>query len=458
MRMFAPRIALTAKRLPALALTATATAALMTVPAVLLNASPASAARASLVKDIRPGHNSSILNTLLDDPGKPLTAVGRAIYFGADDGRHGYELWRSNGTARGTRMVKDIRQGPLSSQVFSLTNVAGTLYFTADDGIHGAELWRSDGTAAGTRLVKDINPGPVGSAGFWLTPVGSGLFLFAFDGTRRGLWHSDGTDAGTVLIKELVNAQDLAAVGSSLFFAGSAGTGPLVLWRSDSTPAGTAEVAPGAATTPYELTNVAGTLFFGASDPAHSVELWRSDGTEAGTFLVRDINAGVPAAQSGSNPQALTAVGSSLYFLASADSRTQQVWRSDGGAAGTVAIAPASFASELAGFRGRLFFTRQGRLLRTEGGNGTPALRKAVDPQQLTPGKRFLYFVGGRGKNLQSQLWRTKGSPKKTKRIPGTGRGSGTQLHDLATVGDTVFFTAKDRRHGRELWRAGPAL
>ena len=40
----------------------------------------------------------------------------------------------------------------------SLTGVGGTLFFTADDGIHGRELWKSDGTKAGTVLVKDIDP------------------------------------------------------------------------------------------------------------------------------------------------------------------------------------------------------------------------------------------------------------------------------------------------------------
>ena len=47
----------------------------------------------------------------------------------------------------------------LPSNPTYLTDVGGTLFFTADDGTHGQELWKSDGTKAGTVLVKDINPG-----------------------------------------------------------------------------------------------------------------------------------------------------------------------------------------------------------------------------------------------------------------------------------------------------------
>ena len=38
-------------------------------------------------------------------------------------------------------------------------NVNGTFYFQADDGTHGYELWKSNGTETGTVMVKDINPG-----------------------------------------------------------------------------------------------------------------------------------------------------------------------------------------------------------------------------------------------------------------------------------------------------------
>ncbi len=55
-------------------------------------------------------------------------------------------------------MVKDINPAWIDSLPFSLTEVNGTLFFTADDGMNGSELWKSDGTEAGTVMVKDINP------------------------------------------------------------------------------------------------------------------------------------------------------------------------------------------------------------------------------------------------------------------------------------------------------------
>src|SRR5580704_11931564 len=91
--------------------------------------------------------------------------------FNADDGVDGVELWKSDGTAAGTVMVKDIDPGSDGSFPNSLTNVNGTLYFSADDGTDGFELWKSDGTAAGTVMVKDINPGLGDSAPWDLTNV-----------------------------------------------------------------------------------------------------------------------------------------------------------------------------------------------------------------------------------------------------------------------------------------------
>ena len=92
-----------------------------------------------------------------------LTNVDGTLYFEASNATDGFELWKSDGTAAGTVMVKDINPGPDGSNPSDLTNVNGTLYFEANDGPNGAELWKSDGTAAGTVMVKDIDPGPTSS-------------------------------------------------------------------------------------------------------------------------------------------------------------------------------------------------------------------------------------------------------------------------------------------------------
>ncbi len=90
---------------------------------------------------------------------RSLVNVNGTLYFQATDNVTGAELWKSDGTAAGTVMVKDIRSGSLSASPAALTNINGTLYFGANDGTNGTELWRSDGTAAGTVMIKDIRSG-----------------------------------------------------------------------------------------------------------------------------------------------------------------------------------------------------------------------------------------------------------------------------------------------------------
>jgi ELWxxDGT repeat protein len=130
-------------------------------------------------------------------------ALGDYLYFASsDDGTNGYELWRTDGTALGTTLVKDINLGSSSSYPSAFTPFGDYLYFEADDGTNGYELWRTNGTT--TELVQDINTGADNSSPSNFTAFDGYLYFSADDGTHgRELWRTDGTDAGTTLVKDI---------------------------------------------------------------------------------------------------------------------------------------------------------------------------------------------------------------------------------------------------------------
>jgi ELWxxDGT repeat protein len=187
----------------------------------------------ALVADLLPGTGDSNPTELTEHQG--------ALYFFAftKDGRKG--LWRSDGTAPGTIQLADFPYPPkqfnCSPDTSSLTSTGSLLFFVADDGLHGRELWKSDGTAAGTALVKDIAPGPSGSLPSALRAAAGQLFFTADDG-MHGFepWRSDGSDAGTRMAADLrpgpasSRPQNLAVVGNRLLFAADDGEVGEELW------------------------------------------------------------------------------------------------------------------------------------------------------------------------------------------------------------------------------------
>src|SRR5262249_6239465 len=96
-----------------------------------------------------------------------------------------------------------------------------------------------------------------------------------------------------------------------------------------------------------------------AIDGTHGDELWQSDGTAAGTVMVKDINPGSAA----STPGNLTNVNGRLFFSANDGTHGNELWQSDGMAAGTMMVADinpgsaSSSPSNLTNFNGTLFFS-----------------------------------------------------------------------------------------------------
>lgn len=277
-----------------------------------------------------------------------LTHVNNKLYLAARSGRDGllnFQLWVSDGTDVGTVLLKEFVQSPAITTTREdhtpvvppfdpfLTAVKDMLFFRADDGLHGIELWKSDGTPEGTVLVKDLQPGPLSSAP-WSFTTFKGTFFFS---TNEGFTKSDGTEAGTQLVKAELFISQFQPVGDLLFMVGSDEAHGLELWRSDGTTDGTflvKDINPAKDTYIRHLLALNGKAILLADDGLHGPQLWQSDGTTTGTTLMTAI---IPAPRLGTN--LFATAGNRLFFPAYDDQHGVELWSSDGTDAGTRLVA-----------------------------------------------------------------------------------------------------------------------
>ena len=358
-----------------------------------------------------------------------FVVIGSTAYFSANDGTHGQELWKTDGTAAGTVMVADINPGSAGSSPANLTNVNGALCFAANDGAHGTELWKTDGTATGTVMVADIN---AGSAAY---------------------------------------PSNLTNVNGELFFADGGS-----LWKSNA--AGTVQVS-NAVSKLGGLTNVNGTLYFRGNDRIHGNELWKSDGTAAGTVMVADIGFGT----SSSYPSDLTNVNGTLYFTA-LDANGIELWTSNGTAAGTVSLTGPIYPSDLTNVNGTLYFTADGGLWKSDGAAaGTvEVVGFYYNVGDVTNVNGEVFFSANDGTHGY-ELWKSDGAAAGTTMVQDIYPGSSVRSYtytgyyggietatatlpndsypsNLTNANGTLLFAANDGTHGNGLWMVppGPSL
>jgi uncharacterized delta-60 repeat protein len=245
---------------------------------------------------------------------KNLFALNGIVFFQGKDSVNGAQLWKSDGTVAGTQLVRPIGYfGPFPREMTSLNGrlfFVVTTYADAVSGVEsGVEIWRSDGTAEGTVLVK----GFPGGIPYELHLLSSGGRLF-FD--YGGFWTSDGTPEGTTQISDLrlINSGPTPATvdvaGETLFLANDSSFRHFGLWKTNGTPSGTILVKNlDTIAAVQDMVNVNGSVYFEpivdtrVCDPNYfpicfvlsgglTPELWKTDGTPTGTALVTSWGVG----------------------------------------------------------------------------------------------------------------------------------------------------------------------
>jgi ELWxxDGT repeat protein len=242
------------------------------------------------------------------------------------------------------------------------------------------------------------------------------------------LWRSDGTSAGTFKLA-IADAQTYnidgeyvkthASDGKTLFLItedDSFGGSSPKLWKVDvATGAGTF-VRDFQAATNFTTALLNGIFYFSAQDSSkRGEELWRSDGTAAGTYILNDLIKG-PAS---SHPKDFAVLGNQVYFNANLDQDVHPLLATDGTARGTrlvVRIPTGSFS----GFGGEEFtgpYTLQAL--------GSRLLFR-IRPENPLLGDEQLYVTDGTAKGTSALITNT------------------SNLTFMGTVGDYALFINND--------------
>lgn len=252
------------------------------------------------------------INGGLDASPSNLVEMGGKVYFFANSSATGHELWTTDGTEAGTEMVIDLMPGIVSS-MFNSTNPVqlvaskNSLFLSAISDVDtGYELYVSDGTAAGTKLVKNLNTSNLRNASVQLVAGAGNFVIFSYidNNMVRRYACSDGTAAGTFdfitegnsTIFQMV-PRNCIVTEDKLYFVLSDNKIGSELYSSDGTPDGTGlviDLSPGTGSSvPSAFVNIDNAIYFSAVNNAFGRELWITTGKGGYTQLVTDFNPGV---------------------------------------------------------------------------------------------------------------------------------------------------------------------
>ncbi len=392
--------------------------------------------------------------------------IGPFVIFGANDGVHGSELWKSLPAPNTATMIKDIRTGSASSSPYYFTNFGSKVVFSANDGVHGTEPWITDGTAAGTFMLKDCNTGSASGNCYYPVVMGGKVYWTSSNGSGYDIWASDGTTAGTTKVYSGLTRYwyNPVAFGNKIIFRGTTSANGSEPWVTDGTAAGTKmllDVRTGSASGYLYYPVVMGNKCYFFSNPG-SYTLYVTDGTPAGTTVVKGGFStywyhGIP-------------FGNKIIFRGGTSATGYEPWVTDGTAAGTKVlkdIKPGSSSSYFyypVIFNNKLYFEAYTSTSYTYAiweTDGTTAGTKLVSTKSryfyypvVAGGNIFFRGYAATGPSHGYELWKTNGTDAGTMEVKDIRPGSYSSYPYYLTpvIGNKIIFSANDGVTGTELW------
>jgi ELWxxDGT repeat protein len=242
-------------------------------------------------REVAMNHMETTFNTYAINPNGQNHSVKKI--FPGYDSEHGVELWTTS-DGKNLNFVKELDNGgTLGSYPDNITQAGSRIFYTAETEGYGQELWVTDGTAAGTKLVKDITPGADNTEFDLTIALGDKLIFTAYtDDYGKEMWVSDGTEAGTFMLKDIKDGsytsspEELTLFNNKVYFTATSDNEGREVWYTDGTTAGTnilVDYNTNGDSAPQMLTVAAGSLWYRAYSTTSTYDIVKSDGTTGGT-------------------------------------------------------------------------------------------------------------------------------------------------------------------------------
>ena len=414
------------------------------------------------------------------------TVLNHKLYFTAQEGLTGKtELWSSDGTSLNTIKVKDklpnlIREfpqftGKLETLIDTLND---NIVFSGIDTLNGEELWISNSTNMGTRILKDINLGLRNSKPTESMRIGSKLLFIANDGIHgREMWVSDGSSIGTFMLKDFYmnnNAPSMSeyeTIRSKTIFKGKVyfiarnDTVDSNIWETDGTVINTKKVSVRSSysqigTPLFGLTAHQNKLYFVGTSSTSVLSLWSSNGAVGGEQLVKDIFIRNPL-----NGKPIVSFKDWVFVFASNNLGYQSgLWKSDGTTNGTTLLLSNESINNETFTIGddNLFFAAYNVLWKTDGTTNGTSIVKTFGSTFYGNKIQDLNYINGHlyfqvvNQTTGIELWQSDGTSEGTTFIVNMTanhfQNDFDETSKIVADGNRIFFTGNDVLHGRELW------